>query len=219
MNKDEQEKILAIGVIAVAVLWIYVISPAISWVQKNWIITVLVVGGIVVAGILVYIFFISPIKAEAHEEYEKEVEIKKSIIRKRILKEKSKEFENLGLTEEEKDYQINKWVEEAYMNELLRNKQIIGYSKEEKEYDKEPPLSQKLKESLINKVGTKCCYPNCQENIALDVHHIIPREEGGKNKENNLIVLCGTHHRLADRGAIPRDRLKLYSVSRIKIKS
>jgi 5-methylcytosine-specific restriction endonuclease McrA len=81
---------------------------------------------------------------------------------------------------------------------------------------KVPPLSQKKKEILIHNIGTKCCYPHCREKIALDVHHITPREEGGTNRENNLVVLCPTHHRMARDGTIPRQRLKLYSVAKKK---
>jgi 5-methylcytosine-specific restriction endonuclease McrA len=66
-----------------------------------------------------------------------------------------------------------------------------------------PPLSTKEKEIIIRKVGTRCWYPGCKETIALDVHHIIQRSEGGPNKENNLVVLCPTHHRLARDGTIP----------------
>lgn len=28
----------------------------------------------------------------------------------------------------------------------------------------------------------------------LDVHHILPREEGGSNEDSNLMVLCHRHH-------------------------
>lgn len=79
-----------------------------------------------------------------------------------------------------------------------------------------PPLSQSQRESLIRKVGTRCCYPHCKETVALDVHHITPRSKGGTNRESNLVVLCPTHHTLSDRGAIPRARLKQYSVARMK---
>lgn len=79
---------------------------------------------------------------------------------------------------------------------------------------KAPSLAGDKTERIIHSVGTKCCYPNCKETIALDVHHIIPRHEGGSNRRSNLIVLCPSHHRLADRGAIPIRRLKLHSVAK-----
>lgn len=73
-------------------------------------------------------------------------------------------------------------------------------------------------ERIILRVGTVCCYPNCPETISLDVHHIIPIEEGGTNEDRNLIVLCPSHHRLADRGAIPRKRLEMHNVTRMEYK-
>lgn len=79
-----------------------------------------------------------------------------------------------------------------------------------------PPLSQAQKEECIRLVGNRCCYPHCRETISLDVHHIVPRAESGSNKHSNLIVLCDNHHKLADRGAIPRERLKHYSVANVK---
>lgn len=80
------------------------------------------------------------------------------------------------------------------------------------------PLSSSQKEELIQKVGTRCSYPNCPETTTFEVHHIIPRTEGGTNKENNLIVLCPTHHTKAHSGEIPKERLKRYSVSKVKLR-
>jgi hypothetical protein len=36
----------------------------------------------------------------------------------------------------------------------------------------------------------------------VDVHHIVPRSEGGRNEPANLLTLCGAHHRAAHRGEI-----------------
>ncbi len=38
-------------------------------------------------------------------------------------------------------------------------------------------------------------------------HRIIPGREGGKYRKGNVISLCGSHHVLADRGAIPAEAL------------
>lgn len=90
--------------------------------------------------------------------------------------------------------------------------------KGEKSPEKDGPLSHDETERIIHRVGTMCCYPNCKENIALDVHHIVPREDGGTNRDDNLIVLCPVHHRLADRGAIPKKRLEMNNVRRMEDK-
>jgi 5-methylcytosine-specific restriction endonuclease McrA len=147
-------------------------------------------------------------------------------------------LEGLNLSEEEKEYQLNQWVDDSYLaeitgtpikvtaekkskaiNQKVRNQNPIRPLNIKKIVEKVPPLSQDKKEEIIQRVGTKCCYPNCDEMIALDVHHIVPREEGGLNRDSNLIVLCPVHHRLADRGAIPRNRLKRYNVKKIELKN
>jgi hypothetical protein len=75
--------------------------------------------------------------------------------------------------------------------------------------DKTPPLSQGEKDRIINDVAKGVCqHPNCNREDNLEVHHIVPRSEGGRNTFDNLIVLCPTHHAMADKGSIPRSRLK-----------
>ena len=45
----------------------------------------------------------------------------------------------------------------------------------------------------------KCKFPGCdyetKEKSLIDIHHIVPRELGGSNKEFNLIEMCPCHHR------------------------
>jgi 5-methylcytosine-specific restriction endonuclease McrA len=224
MSRKNAENLgLLIGFIVVGIifLWAFVLQPLGVWVAGDW---TWIVVGLGVAG-FVGVVYVVKIRLPANEKYklavaEASVEwaLKKSIVRKRILKERASELEGVGLTDEEKNFQINSWVEEAYRNELsgYGSKTHLVGKQTELEIDRESPLSQKEKEIAINKVGTKCCYPNCSENIALEVHHIIPRADGGTNKENNLVVLCTNHHHLADRGAIPRDRLRMCSVARMK---
>ncbi len=185
-----------------------------TWFRQNWIGVTVAVG---VSFLVWFLVLILQVFLEGSSEYGKKVKLKKSIIRKRILKERLKELEGLDLTTEEKELQISEWVEKAYHNEILGiSTSASTESKIEPDVEKVPSLSQREKEIMINKVSTRCCYPNCRESISLEVHHIIPRSEGGTNKENNLIVLCNNHHHLADRGAISRDRLKMYSVAKMK---
>ncbi|MEM5802956.1 MAG: HNH endonuclease signature motif containing protein [Candidatus Aenigmatarchaeota archaeon] len=179
------------------------------WWSRYWIVITIAIILVVIGGVAFYIKVLLPIDREVTQELKREEELKKSIIRKRLLKERANQLE--GLSDEEKEFQLKEWVEEEY------KKEIPGYKSELRErFKKVPPLSAKEKERLIQIVGTRCCYPNCRENIALDVHHITPRAEGGTNKENNLIVLCPTHHRLARGGTIPRERLRQYSVANVK---
>jgi hypothetical protein len=38
------------------------------------------------------------------------------------------------------------------------------------------------------------------------VHHVQPREEGGRNEAENLLTLCGAHHRAVHRGELLIER-------------
>lgn len=43
----------------------------------------------------------------------------------------------------------------------------------------------------------RCAAPGCGSARFLEVHHMVPREEGGSNKADNLVTLCGRCHRFA----------------------
>jgi len=76
------------------------------------------------------------------------------------------------------------------------------------ETEKTPPAPQTLKDDLyFERANQECEW--CGEQIDQpEVHHIVPRSEGGPNDRSNLIVLCPNHHRKADAGAISRSKLK-----------
>ena len=40
----------------------------------------------------------------------------------------------------------------------------------------------------------------------VDVHHVQPRAEGGRNEDSNLLTLCGAHHRAVHRGELLIER-------------
>jgi hypothetical protein len=42
----------------------------------------------------------------------------------------------------------------------------------------------------------------CTHVTFLDVHHVVPRSEGGSNDPENTITLCGAHHRATHRGEL-----------------
>lgn len=72
-----------------------------------------------------------------------------------------------------------------------------------------PPTPESLKNELIFERADQYC-EWCTDG-PLDnpeVHHIIPRNEGGPNDPDNLIVLCPTCHRKADNGGISRTKLR-----------
>jgi len=47
----------------------------------------------------------------------------------------------------------------------------------------------------------------CGWDVIVEVHHIAAKSEGGTNDPINLAVLCPNHHRMAQRGMIPKDVL------------
>jgi len=52
----------------------------------------------------------------------------------------------------------------------------------------------------------RCQVPGCSNARWLDVHHIELRSEGGRHALQNLVCVCGAHHRAAHRGEITIDR-------------
>jgi hypothetical protein len=48
----------------------------------------------------------------------------------------------------------------------------------------------------------------CGFDAIVEVHHIIPRRDGGSDDPSNLITLCPNHHTMADRGLISGDSLR-----------
>jgi hypothetical protein len=50
--------------------------------------------------------------------------------------------------------------------------------------------------------GGRCCVPGCRHATYVDVHHILPRADGGGHDPEGLCVLCGAHHRASHRGSL-----------------
>jgi 5-methylcytosine-specific restriction endonuclease McrA len=69
-----------------------------------------------------------------------------------------------------------------------------------------PPATRKL---VRRRDGDRCTVPGCRSAQFIDVHHIVPRAEGGGHEPENLTLLCGAHHdafhdrRLRIRGRAP----------------
>ena len=114
----------------------------------------------------------------------KNPEKKKERDKKYWLKNKEK----LSIRQKEK-YSKNR---EKY---LEQKKIYYGKNKEEiKIHYKELRLKRKLK--LLERLGNKCSRCGYNEfRDALDIHHIIPKSEGGGNNFYNLQILCSNCHR------------------------
>jgi hypothetical protein len=57
-----------------------------------------------------------------------------------------------------------------------------------------------LRRAVLLRDHHRCCVPGCTNTHHVDVHHIRPRAEGGRNTIENLITLCTAHHRATHRG-------------------
>jgi 5-methylcytosine-specific restriction endonuclease McrA len=51
----------------------------------------------------------------------------------------------------------------------------------------------------------------CGQTRFLEIHHLVPRAAGGKNRQDNLVTLCASCHRLLHekylKGELPVDGL------------
>jgi hypothetical protein len=56
--------------------------------------------------------------------------------------------------------------------------------------------------ALYKRCGGQCQYPGCTAERDLEAHHIVPDECGGETVLDNLILLCGRHHKLLHDGHI-----------------
>jgi hypothetical protein len=62
-----------------------------------------------------------------------------------------------------------------------------------------PPATRR---AVLHRDHHCCTVPGCRNATFLDLHHVQPRSEGGRNDIDNLITLCGAHHRAAHRGQL-----------------
>jgi len=46
----------------------------------------------------------------------------------------------------------------------------------------------------------RCRFPGCENHRWVDAHHIVHWARGGETKLDNLVLLCGHHHRLVHEG-------------------
>ena len=69
-----------------------------------------------------------------------------------------------------------------------------------------PPATRR---AVIQRDHERCRVPGCRASTYVDIHHIVPRAQGGTHDPWNLLLLCDAHHdavhegRLAIRGRVP----------------
>ena len=59
-----------------------------------------------------------------------------------------------------------------------------------------------LRRKVLRRDGGCCRVPGCRNATFVDVHHLQPRSEGGTNTLENLVTLCGAHHRAIHAGKV-----------------
>jgi hypothetical protein len=59
-----------------------------------------------------------------------------------------------------------------------------------------------VRRAVLARDQRRCRVPGCTHATFLDVHHVRPRSEGGRNDRENLISVCSAHHRAAHRGEL-----------------
>ena len=59
-----------------------------------------------------------------------------------------------------------------------------------------------LRRQVLRRDLGRCRVPGCRNATFVDVHHLQPRSEGGTNTLDNLVTLCGAHHRAIHAGKV-----------------
>lgn len=63
-----------------------------------------------------------------------------------------------------------------------------------------------VRRAVLRRDHGRCRVPGCRNATFLDVHHIVPRAEGGLHHADNLLTVCCAHHRALHRGEIGVER-------------
>jgi hypothetical protein len=59
-----------------------------------------------------------------------------------------------------------------------------------------------VRRAVLARDRHRCRVPGCTHATFLDIHHLVPRSEGGSNDPENIITICGAHHRATHRGEL-----------------
>jgi hypothetical protein len=66
----------------------------------------------------------------------------------------------------------------------------------------QPTITKRMRKRIRARDANCCTVPGCRSRRYLDVHHIIHREDGGDDADENLLTLCRGHHRLHHAGLL-----------------
>jgi len=66
-----------------------------------------------------------------------------------------------------------------------------------------------VRRDVLTRDRHRCRRKGCTHTRYLDLHHIVPRSQGGNNEKENLVTLCGACHRQwHKRGGALREMLR-----------
>jgi hypothetical protein len=75
----------------------------------------------------------------------------------------------------------------------------VGHAVAPRAKQKIPPATRR---TVLQRDEHRCRVPGCRNTSFLDLHHMMPRSEGGRNHADNLLTLCGAHHRAVHHGQL-----------------
>ena len=114
-----------------------------------------------------------------------------------------------------KEKQILPFVILRFLWNLIK---IMSSTKPNSEKEKaSPPLTEYEKNGIIFELARgKCEHLDCNIQDELELFYIVPRNEGGGNTFDNLVVLCPSHYDIADKGVISKGLLRYFINERDK---
>ena len=77
-------------------------------------------------------------------------------------------------------------------------------------------LPEEAKGILMNAVWYRCENPKCNYTQFLEVYNIVPREKGGTNALDNLVVLCPECRTAVRKAALADDELRSWAKGRVE---
>lgn len=102
-------------------------------------------------------------------------------------------------------------LEEALFNKRtyeLKRADIRKANRVRKIPDNILAISKRTTSKILKRMGLPCsCCGWYVDGVALDIHHIIPRSDGGTDEHTNLTYLCPNCHRLVHSGIIKPETL------------
>ena len=70
-------------------------------------------------------------------------------------------------------------------------------------------IAPSVRAAVLARDRHRCTAAGCRSTHFLEVHHLVPRQQGGTNRAENLVTLCGRCHRFVhERGGVPAHEIR-----------